>query len=153
MAFEIKKLTKEYPKQNENIRNLYIKTSKSDGISLKFISRVIDTDLLDPIDTYTNNGNIMYIAVLDDVLVGMVGLIKHDDYFELQRLVVHKDYRRQGIARALLSNAMKDRKIRLSCLSTNKSAITLYTTTEGLYEERREGGAYVLIYYSNTKLN
>ena len=64
------------------------------------------------------SANITYVAVKDDVIVGF-GDIDHTGY--LDRLFVHKDYQREGIASAIcdqLAPAVQGRKIITHASST-----------------------------------
>ncbi|MFS0749124.1 GNAT family N-acetyltransferase [Oceanobacillus sp. 1P07AA] len=65
------------------------------------------------------NQNITYVALMDNVIVGFIDLEK-DGY--LNRLFVHKDYQRQGIAKRLYNSIEDDaRHYNIENLYTNAS--------------------------------
>lgn len=157
---------------NEKIRCLYAKTNQEARVSSRFISSVLEGDLKDPKSTYTKNGNLLFMALLDDQCIGMVCLEWHQSrldcdsdgdsdrkngYYEVQRLAVEKEYRKRGIGRALMLKAMECGRVHLSCLASNTVAISFYSSISGLVEEGREnitsrkssGFVYSLIHYSS----
>ncbi|OEH53650.1 acetyltransferase [Oceanobacillus sp. E9] len=65
------------------------------------------------------NKNITYVAVMDNIIVGFIDMEK-DGY--LNRLFVHKDYQRQGIAKRLYNSIEDDAKqYNIEKLYTNAS--------------------------------
>ncbi len=53
-------------------------------------------------DTFTQPGNLLLAAFIEDVAIGCVGLIAAGDWAEIKRLIVLPRYRRQGVGRALM---------------------------------------------------
>ncbi|MFD1336871.1 GNAT family N-acetyltransferase [Oceanobacillus iheyensis] len=65
------------------------------------------------------NQNITYVALIDNVIVGFIDLEKNG---YLNRLFVHKDYQRQGIAKRLYNSIENDAKqYNIEKLYTNAS--------------------------------
>ena len=82
---------------------------------------------------YTDQGGSFWIAEQRGQLVGMFGLERHDDCrFELRRMYVAPDARRQGIARLMLTfaeNRCRDAgatELRLSTSELQHAAVSLY---------------------------
>lgn len=82
-------------------------------------------------EIYTQNGNSVFSAHLEDVVVGAVALKKHENgEYELTKMAVDTDYRGHGIAQHLMtaieSYAKDELKLsRLFLLSNTKNAAAL----------------------------
>ena len=103
----------------------------------KFINNCLKTDLLDIDKSYmSNKGSHMWVAEWNGKVVGMVGLIHHENHnpgvAELQRMSVSTTCRKMGIARKLLNELLKHAreerlgKIILTTTSAQGPAIGLY---------------------------
>ncbi|KAL9961915.1 hypothetical protein ACROYT_G030951, partial [Oculina patagonica] len=102
-----------------------------------FINDCLKTDLLDIDKSYmSNKGCHMWVAEWNGKVVGMVGLIHHENHkpgvAELQRMSVSTTCRKMGIARKLLSELLEHareeglKKIVLTTTSAQGPAIGLY---------------------------
>jgi len=82
--------------------------------------------------TRSINTPFSFIAVDSDVLCGLVIVSKVLDEAELEDICVHKEYRRQGLAKKMLSYCIdvlrKDRvaQLHLEVRQSNQAAIALY---------------------------
>lgn len=57
------------------------------------------------VESYIRNAEVI-VSNTNDQLVGVAVLIKSKDVFEIKNISVHDDYRGQGIAKALIKEAM-----------------------------------------------
>lgn len=107
--------------------------------------------------------NCIYLAALDnDKLIGYIGMQSVLDEGYINNVAVHPDYRRQGVASALLSNLIElARQSQLAFLTlevrkSNSSAIALYTgfgfTPVGIrknyYVKPREDAILMTIFFT-----
>lgn len=146
----LQKLSKEY---NSDVRKLYQQSNDEMGVSPTFTNSVLGGDLKDPFEFYSKDGYEMIIAIVNDVLVGMVCVAPTG---EISRLSVSKNYRRQGVGRSLMHHIIEGRKIHLSCLETNNDALSFYQNLKGVHEVKRETRfssrdnlEYTLVHFEN----
>ncbi|KAJ7365615.1 N-acetylaspartate synthetase [Desmophyllum pertusum] len=102
-----------------------------------YINDCLKADLMDIDKSYmSNEGSHMWVAEWNGKVVGMVGLIHHEDHkpgvAELQRMSVSTTCRKMGIARKLLDELLKHareqrfEKIILTTTSAQGPAVGLY---------------------------
>ncbi len=82
-------------------------------------------------DSFANSSNRFYIAELDGVIAGYVGLSVIIDEGYILNVAVLPDYRRKGIAKALINHIISIYKEKLAFLTlevrpSNTAAIRLY---------------------------
>ena len=85
----------------------------------------IDYDLLsDPETNIINKGGFIFLASLDNTIVGTAALLKIDDAtFELSKMAVTENLQGQGIGKALLIHCLDKMK------SLQKKKVILYSNT------------------------
>lgn len=97
------------------------------------IQKHIMTSLIHFIDNYEQGW--LWIAKVNDIKVGTIGLVKEDDQWKIRWFVVDHTYQRLGIGRALLDTLMRfvarDREIEHLELGT----INELTAARKLYQE------------------
>jgi len=116
----IKQLNKSYLKELVKLNTLAYKTS-SKGVREYF--------------AYTFKHGKVFGYFIEERLVGCVGLIVHKkmNYSEIEHLLVHPDFQKQGIGKKLMrfiekysKSKLKIKNIRLDVRIKNKKAIKLY---------------------------
>lgn len=94
-----------------------------------------DRDLValdNPREAILNNGGIIYLAMIDNKVIGSAAVIYEHNEYELAKMVVDKDYRGRGISKILLDKCLEFVKqkgagrIMLYSNSQLKSALALY---------------------------
>jgi putative acetyltransferase len=93
-----------------------------------------DLEILnDPQKHILDNGGVIYLAKLENQIVGSAALIKeHDNVYELAKMAVAKDHRGKGLSKLLIEKCLTAakttgaEKITLFSNSQLKAAIALY---------------------------
>jgi GNAT superfamily N-acetyltransferase len=113
------------------------------GEHFGYIDETLNPDLADILHNYLIAGHVFVVACMGRELVGTGALILHDEGIsELVRISTRKDYRRQGIGRAIttyLVNVARQRGDRRILVKTNASwhdAINLYKRLDFVEYER-----------------
>lgn len=79
-----------------------------------------------------NNHNVYYVAVIDDKIVGYIGIWGVADEGQINNVAVAKEYRNQGICTSILTKVMEECKDRgvvaftLEVRVSNEAAIRVY---------------------------
>ena len=113
-------------------------------LSHTYVSAAVNEEIGKIADYYKYRGGEFWVALIDQSIVGMFGLVPshHSKAVELRRVSVDPEFRRKGIARAMLVFAEQLciekglLKIELSTSAFQKEAISLYSTSG--YELERE---------------
>lgn len=108
---EIKNLTYHHVVENIETIKKFLVISYNDNffISENLCNSTVENKILELCEYIKINKAILYGVFIDDSLVGIVWLYKHD-YFDEPRLhvnhiIVDEDFRKQGIAKKLLAKA------------------------------------------------
>lgn len=138
--------------QLDEIRQLFREYANSLEIDLCF--QDFEEELKSLPGKYSEPDGRLYIAYLDDKVVGCIALRRYDDIrAELKRLFVRNGYRGLGISKRLIQRIIQDaldigyHSILLDTLDTMKPAISLYTSIgfkeiESYYDNPIEGAKY-----------
>lgn len=138
--------------QLDEIRQLFREYANSLEIDLCF--QDFEEELKSLPGKYSEPVGRLYIAYLDDKVVGCIALRRYDDIrAELKRLFVRNGYRGLGISKRLIQRIIQDaldigyHSILLDTLDTMKPAISLYTSIgfkeiESYYDNPIEGAKY-----------
>ncbi len=110
-----------------------------------------DLDRID--EVYLRDGAFL-VAIVDDRIVGMVGLLRlSSDSAEIRRMRVQPEYQRQGIAKALLCELEESAwrmgicHLHLSTLAIQEKAQRLYEASEYRSTRRGEVDGYPVVFY------
>lgn len=131
------------PQDNDTILKLYKASNEEMGVSSVFTNMILETELKNAYEYWTTEDRVMYVMEIYPLkkngyllqvlpekkeIVGFVGVLPKEAYFlrELVRFLIVKKHRRKGYGTALLNHVMKDQKVYLTCLSTNKEAVKFY---------------------------
>lgn len=138
--------------QLDEIRQLFREYANSLEIDLCF--QDFEEELKSLPGKYSEPDGRLYIAYLDDKVVGCIALRRYDDIrAELKRLFVRNGYRGLGISKRLIQRIIQDaldigyHSILLDTLDTMKPAISLYTSIgfkeiESYYDNPIKGAKY-----------
>ncbi len=138
--------------QLDEIRQLFREYANSLEIDLCF--QDFEEELKSLPGKYSEPDGRLYIAYLDNKVVGCIALRRYDDIrAELKRLFVRNGYRGLGISKRLIQRIIQDaldigyHSILLDTLDTMKPAISLYTSIgfkeiESYYDNPIEGAKY-----------
>lgn len=138
--------------QLDEIRQLFREYANSLEIDLCF--QDFEEELKSLPGKYSEPDGRLYIAYLEDKVVGCIALRRYDDIrAELKRLFVRNGYRGLGISKRLIQRIIQDaldigyHSILLDTLDTMKPAISLYTSIgfkeiESYYDNPIEGAKY-----------
>ena len=138
--------------QLDEIRQLFREYANSLEIDLCF--QDFEEELKSLPGKYSEPDGRLYIAYLDNKVVGCIALRRYDDIrAELKRLFVRNGYRGLGISKRLIQRIIQDaldigyHSILLDTLDTMKPAIVLYTSIgfkeiESYYDNPIEGAKY-----------
>ncbi len=138
--------------QLDEIRQLFREYANSLEIDLCF--QDFEEELKSLPGKYSEPDGRLYIAYLDNKVVGCIALRRYDDIrAELKRLFVRNGYRGLGISKRLIQRIIQDaldigyHSILLDTLDTMKPAIGLYTSIgfkeiESYYDNPIEGAKY-----------
>ena len=110
-----------------------------------------DLDRID--EVYLPDGAFL-VAIVEERIVGMVGLLRlSSDSAEIKRMRVRPEYQRQGIAKALLceleesARRMRIRHLHLSTLAIQEKAQRLYEARGYRLTRRGEADGHSVIFY------
>lgn len=141
---------------NETIRSLYREINIEMGTSLVFMNGVLDNELKNPFEYYSQHNRKMWVATTQqNEIVAMMAVVPLDDgRYEIEKLLVKKEYRRLGIGTTLINLAKNDGEITLSCFYTNEDGIKFYKTCMNScekkdYVSKRTGESYSLYHFSS----
>lgn len=126
-------------RDREAVRELFVRVNRAlapADMKAVFEDYIVQSirDELDGIEAhYVVPGGGFWVACRGERIIGMFGLEAHGDgVFELRRMYVDTDLRRQGIARRLLAEAERlaaalgGREIKLSTSELQQAALKLY---------------------------
>jgi ribosomal protein S18 acetylase RimI-like enzyme len=158
------------PEWNQQVRDLYAYSNEFLGVSSIFTQRVLEDDLANPADYYSQPGAKLLLWIEPDpqtgeeCLVGMVGIVPHD-YFtaEIQRLTIHPLHRRKGLGRRLMELAhytaletLNYQHYIFNCLESNEVALKFYESLPFVRETHRidhythgDQPTYSLVYFES----
>jgi ribosomal protein S18 acetylase RimI-like enzyme len=71
-----------------------------------YVRRQLEKDMKNIYQSYIGNHGMFFLAEINNVLVGFIGLLKKDDEYHVCRLNVIPEFRNKGIAKQL-ANKMK----------------------------------------------
>jgi putative acetyltransferase len=88
--------------------------------------------LNNPRETILDEGGVIYLAVIENSVIGSAAVIYEHGEYELAKMAVHEDYRGKGISKLLLNKCLEfarskgAKRIMLYSNSQLKSALALY---------------------------
>jgi ribosomal protein S18 acetylase RimI-like enzyme len=135
------------PADQEAVRRLILQ-----GLGEHFgaVDETLNPDIDDIMARYVNRGHHFLVALEDREVIGSAALIVEDrDVGQLVRVSVASRYRRQGLARALVTsliNAASARGLTRLWMETNddwEAAIGLYKRCGFTEYDRRDGNIYM----------
>ena len=125
---------------NAQIRDLYTMSNETMKVSKTLTERVLLSDLSKPSEYYSKPGRYMFLLLDNDKLIGMVGIVEYhqsekgNELAEIQRLVIHPDFRQQRLGYKLMfevHNKVPElgyKNYTLSTINSNKIAVMFYQT-------------------------
>jgi ribosomal protein S18 acetylase RimI-like enzyme len=146
----------------DNIKALFMEYAQSLEVDLCFQDFNQELDSLP--GKYAFPDGRLYIAYLDDKVVGCIALRRYDENrSELKRMYIRNGYRGLGISKILVQKIIQDaielkyESILLDTLNTMKPAINLYKSfgfeeIEPYYVNPLDGATYFSLNLSKTKV-
>lgn len=110
-----------------------------DGLAEHFgeVRHSLNNDLNDIAAAYTAAGHMFFVADADEEIIGTGAIVKESrEAGRIVRLSVQKDYRRLGIARAIVSHLLSEAsRLKLTCVNVETNldwvaAINLYESLD-----------------------